>query len=294
MAMKDWFRGSKAQPSDPRVDIETQIAQGDLEEAASSLRLRLRRNNGDMYSRLKLAEVLMKLQRKREAVDEYLVAAETYARDGFFDKASALLRKISKMAPSNDQIALKIEALQKAKDLDRRRDMVINSLLEGDPDGERRFGGSALELQQLWTELCQSPVIEALSDDQLRRLFAATELVRYDEDQQVVADGEHQEMILLLGRGLIEARIPLKGGVETAIRSFSGGDLIGDRALLEHKTWPAHYVAAKRTMALKMTREGLASMLTGEADPKGLLDTLRQQRHDHQVLSAIRSLEASG
>ncbi len=294
MAMKDWFRGSKRQPRDPRVDIETLIAQGDLEQAEGSLRGRLRRNSGDMYSRLKLAEVLMKLQRRREAFDEYLVAAESYARDGFFDKASALLRKISKMAPTNDQIALKIEALQKAKNLERRREMVISSVLESDPEAERRFGGSTLEFQQLWTDICQSSILEALSDDQLRRLFAATQLVRFDEGQRVVEAGEHQEMILLLGKGLLEARIPLKGGVETTIRSFSAGDLIGDRALLEHKTWPALYVAAKRTPALRMTREGLASMLTGEADPKGLLDKLRLQRQDHQVASAVRDLEEVG
>ncbi len=288
--MKDWFR-SRAQADRP-VDVDTLIAQGNLKGAESHLRRRLRQSQSDIYARVKLAEVLMKLRRQREAVDEYLIAAESFARDGFFDKATALLSKISKMAPSNEQISLKLEALQYAKVLERRRNTIISGLLEMDAQGEKRFGGSALELRQLWTDLFVSPVIEGLSDDQVTRLFSATEFVRFDEDAEIAARDQKLDLVLLIGRGVIEARVALKGGVETAIRSFTGGDLIGDRALLEHKGWPARYVATKRITALKLTREGLALALTGETDPKGFLDALRQQRNDHRVVSAVQELEA--
>jgi CRP-like cAMP-binding protein len=289
--MKDWFR-SRAQSADRPVDVDTLIGQGDLQGAEKQLRRRLRHSQSDIYARVKLAEVLMKLRRQREAVDEYLIAAESFARDGFFDKATALLRKLSKMAPSNEQIALKLEALQYAKALEHRRDTIINTLLELDAQGEKRFGASALELRQLWTDLFLSPVIEGMSDDQVTRLFSAMEFVRFDEDQEIAARDQKLDIVLLIGRGSVEARVALKGGVETALRSFSGGDLIGDRALLEHKSWPARYVAAKRTTALKLTREGMAAALTGETDPKGFLDTVRQQRNDHRVVSAVEELEA--
>ena len=141
----------------------------------------------------------------------------------------------------------------------------------------------------MWSELSQSSVIEALTDDQLKRFFTAIELVRFDEDEQLVAAGEKQDVIYLVGRGQIDARIPLKG--EATLRGFTGGQLIGDRALLEHQPWPAKYVSTKRTAALKLSREGLATLLTGEADPKGLIDTLRMQKNDHKVALALQEME---
>lgn len=291
MAMKDWFGAGSKGAGDSAVDVDSLVAQGEWDEAEAVLRQRLKRNQGDLYSRLKLADVLMKLKKQREAVDEYLIAAESYARDGFFDKATALLRKIQRMAPSNESIELKLEALGRAKDLERRRDLVLNSLMESGGEGEGKYRTSAIEWQQIWSALSQSSVIESLSDDQVCRLFGATDVVRFDEDQELVKSGDKHEAIYFVGRGLIEARIPLKGGIETAIRSFDKGDLIGDRALLEHQAWPARYVASKRTTALKLDRNALAKTLTGEADPKGFLDALRSQKHDHQTVLAIRELE---
>lgn len=288
--MKKWFRGSKPQDVDPRADIEDLITLGELDEAERLLRHRLKNNARDIYSRLRLADVLMKLKRQREAFDEYLIAAESYAHDGFFDKASALLRKIEKIAPANEQIALKIEALQKAKSLERRRDQIVTSLLEGDFRGERPGGRSTLQLQQLWTDLCKCPIIDAMTDDQVLRLAAATDTVRLREGEVLVQAGETREEILILARGVIEAKVTLKSGIETTIRGFTAGDLIGDRALLEHKSWPAKYVAVKRTTALTLNAEGLPRLLAGETDPKGLLDRLRLQRNDHQVISALREV----
>lgn len=287
---KKWFKASKPQPIDPRADIEDLITLEELDEAERLLRARLKNYPREIYSHIRLADVLMKLKRQRDAVDEYLIAAESYAHDGFFDKASALLRKIAKMAPNNENIALKIEALQKAKSLDRRRDMIVSSVLAAGPRHEGGKTVSTLELQQLWTELCKSSVIDSLSDDQVIRLAGAAEIMRLEEDEQFVAKGETREELLILSRGTIEAKVTLKGGNETTIRSFTRGDLIGDRALLEHQSWPARYIAAKRTTALRLTREGLAQTLAGETDPKRFLDLLRLQRHDHKVVSALRDL----
>ncbi len=290
MARK-WFKGSKPQESDPRADIEDLITLGELDEAERLLRVRLKSYPSDIHSRLRLAHVLMKQKRQRDAVEEYLVAAESYARDGFFDKASALLRKIAKLAPANENIHLKIEALQKAKALDRRRELIVSAILESGPRTDGGKTVSTLQLQQLWTGLCKSSVIDQLTDDQVVRLALAGEITRLDEGVELVArDGELEEL-LILSRGEVEARVTLKGGEETTIRSFTNGDVIGDRALLEHRSWPARYVVTKRTTALKLTPVGLAEMLAGETDPKGFLDTLRQQRHDHDVVSTLIRLE---
>ena len=290
--MKNWFRGSQEPTARQRVDVDALIAQGQLDQALTQLRARLRKNQDDLYSRLKLADVLMRMNQQREAVDEYLLAAESYGRDGFFDKAAALLRRISKMAPSNTAISAKLEALDRAKNLERRREAILGGLAKARSD--RGSATSAVEWQQVWNNLSQTPLVENLSDDQVRRLFRASDLARFGEGDTVAEAGEQKEEIYLVTRGSIEVRIPLKGGHETTIRSFGGGDVIGDRSLLEHQPWPARYVAAKKTTVLKLNGEGLSTALQGENDPKGFLEVLRSQKQDHQVLSSIRELEQPG
>ena len=291
MAINKWFGPGKGdRPQD--LSIDDLIALGRYEEAEQALRSRLRSSPRDLHSRLRLAEVLKSQRRGSDAVDEYLLVAQAYARDGFYDKALALLAKVSKLAPGDDKIALKIEGLRRAKNLEQRRDLVIDSLLERRGTGlESRTGTLAFELQRLWTQLAASPLLERLSDEQLRNLFGAFRIERVERGQELARKGETKEVIYLLGEGEIEVRVrPRSRGTETVLRAFSPGDLVGDRALLEHRPWPARYVASQDCTVLLLDREGLEKALTGEGDPRGLLDALREQRHDHQILDSLEEM----
>lgn len=289
LAFKNWFRSGKSE-SPEAATVEELLAAGEPEAAESLLRSRVKRNSRDLRARLKLAELLMQGGSRREAVDEYLAIADAYGHDGFFDKATALLHKVTRVAEGDGRIALKLEALRRLKALDRKRDLVTTSLLRRFAGGDRSSGSSAFEIQKLWNDLSAGPLVEQLSDDQLRRVFGAMRLVRFREGERVAEVGEGREEILLVAHGRIEARVRLRGGQQSVLRTFGPGDLIGDRSLLEHKPWPATYVAASGTIALRLTRDGLAEALTGEPDPKGLLDALRAQRHDREIVTAIAEM----
>ncbi len=71
------------------------------------------------------------------------------------------------------------------------------------------------------------------------------------------------------------------------LRSFEPGDLIGERALLEHQPWPATYRVAESGMVLKLDPSGLESALHGNPDPRSLLNALREQGLDAQVASTV-------
>ncbi len=43
-------------------------------------------------------------------------------------------------------------------------------------------------------------------------------------------------------------------------------------------------------MALKLTRAGLEQALTGNPDPRGFLETLREQHNDREVATSVRRL----
>ena len=92
---------------------------------------------------------------------------------------------------------------------------------------------------------------------------------------------------------LIVAIVATADGRSFQLRVLTTGDLFGERALLEHKPWPATYRVIERARLLRIDKAGLERSLAGNPDPRQLLDTLRGQRHDREVAAAAEKLLAS-
>jgi Cyclic nucleotide-binding domain len=288
VALRDLF-GGKRSSHQHELTIDDLITLERYEEAEQKLRSKLSFDPRDLHSRLKLADVLMQVGQRVQAVDEYLVVAESYGRDGFYDKASALLAKIGRYLPGNEKIRAKLSSLERAKSQERRRELVVEGLLHGQRGAEVGGGLSAVGLQQLWHNLAESVFLERLSDGQVRRLFGAVRLRQLNPGERLVEAGSPLEEIFVIGRGEVEAVAVVEGDRRTALRTFGPGDVIGDRALLEHQPWPADYEASQESVVLALDKSGLEQAMTGESDPKGFLDLLRQ-RHDQGVFESMRRM----
>ena len=262
------------------------------DDAEIKLRERLQRNSSDLRSRLKLADVFMATHRRSEALEEYLAISDSYARDGFHDKAIALLSKVSKLVPDHEKTRERVERLRRAKRLEHRRSTVSNALLEGG-EGRASSGSSAFEFQRLWHNLIACHLMESLDEGQLSRLFRALEFVHLHEGIHVADKGQQLEELYIVASGGVEALLELAGDSATVIRSFEPGDVFGERALLEHKPWLATYRTNTRSTLLKLTRDSLQNALMGDSDPRGLLDALRQQRLDSKVAKALEGAGTS-
>ena len=287
MALKDWFRSSGG--ASEQYGVDDLIALGRLEEAEDRLRARTRANPRDLHARLRLADLLFKRERRDEALDEYMSIADSYAREGFYDKSVALLTKLVRLLPHEEKLRQKMRAIERAKSLEHRRDLVIDGLMErrgGEVDTPA--GTSAFALQQLWKELCEGPLIERLSDSQLKRLFRVMDLFKLPAGDSLAAEGEAKPELYLVAHGEIEVRIG--GERSTVLRSFGPGDILGDRALFERLPWPADFLAGVDSTLLRLTRGRLEEAMRGDPDPRRMLDALREQRHDHQVAAALRAV----
>ncbi len=286
---KKWFPGrEKSQSTEPTVTIDDLIELQRFDEAEDLLRAKLKANVNDLHAQLKLADLYRRSGRGAKAVDEYVSVADAYAADGFFDKATALLYKVVKLAPGHEKVPLKIEALRQAKRLNRRREIVIEALQSGTRAGRTV---SAFKVQRMWRDLSDCPLIQRLEEDRLRRLFEALDLVEIQPGQILAEKNERMEKMFVIAEGMVEAVAVLPNGTETAIRGFSPGQMIGDRALLEHQPWPTVYRAGSASFVLELDQKGLARALQGDPDPRQFLDALREQRNDQEVVWSIQKLE---
>lgn len=286
----NWFRGGKKQQQEPQdYTIDDLIVLERYDEAEAKLQARLRSNPSDLHSHLKLAEVYSQLQRYEKAVGEFVFVAEEYAADGFHDKGIALLSKAMKLAPLDQSLRFKVEKLQREKDLEHVRGLALEGLRQA---GGTQAGTSALEIKRLWHHLVTSVVVQRLNGEQLKRLFSAMELVRFEPETKIAQEGSQEAFLVLIVTGVVEAFIDL-GGRPMMVRSFASGDTIGEAALLERGVWPASYKTAEPVTALKLSRAGLEQCLVGNPDPRGFLETLREQHNDRDVANTVRRLRSS-
>lgn len=287
----NWFRGGKKQQQKQQQDpqeytIDDLIVLERYEEAAERLRARLKENPNDLHGHLRLADVYTQLQQVGKAVEEYVYVAEEYGLDGFHDKGIALLSRAMKLAPLDPSLRAKTDRLQREKSMEHVRGMALEGLRQA---GGLQAGTSALELKKLWHNLVASTVVQHLSGEQLKKLFSAMTLLRFDAQAEIAHEGSPDGFLLLIVNGLVEASIEA-GGRAVTMRSFTSGDVIGEAALFERGVWPASFLAAEPVTALKLTREGLEQCLIGNSDPRGFLETLREQHNDRDVAAMVRRL----
>ncbi len=285
----NWFRGGKRQQEPQEHTIDDLIILERYDEAGERLRARLKSNPSDLHSHLKLAEVYTQLKQFEKAVDEYVYAAEEYAQDGFHDKGLALLAKAMKLAPMDHALRMKAEKLQRGKSMEQTRTLALEGLQQA--GGALQAGTTALELKRLWPNLEGSAVVRKLPGESLKRLFGATELLRLDTGAPIAREGSPEAFLLLIVQGTIEVSVNA-GGRATPVRSFSAGDVIGEGTLLERVPWAADYRTVEPAIVLKLTRAGLESCLAGNSDPRGFLDTLREQHNDRDVAATVRRLRS--
>jgi CRP-like cAMP-binding protein len=287
--------GGKAQPAAEReLTIDDLVVLERYDEAIDRLEAKLRLNSNDLHSHLRMAEVLVKQKRGAKALDEYLFVADSYTDDGFYDKAIALLTKIQRLSPGDEGITAKILKNQRLKDLEHSRVLAIEGLIRGSDSASPLARTSPIDAQKVWNGLATSAFVERLSGDQLRRLFESVAITDWRPGEVVAERGSGIERLFLIASGVLEAIIPRpEGAGELQLRTFASGDVIGERALFEHRRWPATYRVVEHARLLRVDRASLEKAMSGSSDPRGLLEALRSQHHDRDVAAAVEKLLAS-
>lgn len=291
---KKLFGKREGSAPEPQEDsIEDLIILERWDEAIERLQQRVKAQPSDLRSHLKLADVLAAAGKGARALDEYLLVADTYTQQGFHDRAAALLTKLTRLAPADEQIAARLQRLQRLKELEHSRVLAIEGLLSSQQDQDALSRLSPIEAQQIWESVTASELVRRLSGDQLRRLFAGASLAIWERGDLVAERDSGIQRMFLVVKGQIEAFLALPDGRSVQLRVLTVGDLFGERSLLEHKPWPATYRVLERARLLRIDKAGLEKSLVGNPDPRQLLDALRGQRHDREVASAVEKLLAS-
>ncbi len=292
MLKKMFGRKRPADPQDRELTIEDLITLERYEEAEEKLKTRLKLVAKDLHAHLRLAEVHVALKNVPKALDEYVFVADSHADDGFFDKAIAILGKAVRLAPGDDVLPKRIEKYRHMKRLEKRRQLAVEGLLSNTTTRAQTAGNYKLEVELLWNKIAKSHLVGKLSAENLKKLFSVVKMVRTRSGKMLAEANSQVPLMYLVIDGVVEASSEVNGR-EVNIRSFSTGDLIGESALLEHKSWPAKYVVSESATLFQLDRQGLEEVMLGNDDPIAFLSVLREQQNDRDVASTVQRLHAS-
>lgn len=293
--LKKLFGGKVPASSEPQEhSVDDLIVLERYPEAIDRLEARVKKNPRDLHSHLKLAEVYTLSRMGAKALDQYLFVADSYTEDGFYDKSLALLSKVSKFAPGEESVVGRMMRIQRLKDLEHSRVLAIEGLVRGQAEQSPLEKTSPVEVQRVWQGLAGSKLVERLSGEQLKHLFSGAAITEWSKGEVVAEKGSAIERIFVIASGQLEAIfVRPEDGQTLQIRTFAAGDVIGDRALFEHKPWPATYRVVETARLLRVDRAGLEKSMTGLSDPRALLEALRAQHADRDVAAAVEKLLAS-
>jgi CRP-like cAMP-binding protein len=293
--LKKLFGNRPHEPArEPELSIDDLVVLERYDEAIDRLESRLRSYPKDLHAHLRLGEVLIKSGKGGRALDQYLFVADSYTDDGFYDKAIALLTKIQRLS-GDEAVTAKILRVQRLKSLEHSRVLAIEGLIRGEKETSPLDRVSPVDAQQVWRGLATSPLVERLPGDQLKRLFSAVAITEWRAGEVVAERGSGIERMFVIANGVVEAVVPHpeEGGREIQIRTLASGDVFGERALFEHRPWPATYRAVERARLLRLDRSSLEQAMAGSSDPRGLLEALRAQHIDRDVAAAAEKLLGS-
>jgi len=289
---KMFGRKKQSDSTDREMTIEDLITLERYEEASEKLKDRLKKVPKDLHAHLRLAEVHLALKNLPKALDEYQFVADSHAEDGFFDKAIAILSKATKLAPGDEMLPKRIDRYRQLKRLEKRRQLAVEGLLSNKSTLAQTAGNQKLEVELLWNKIAKSHLVDKLSAENLKKLFSVMKLVRLKVGKTLAEESSSLPMIFLVVDGVVDA-LSTVNGRPTNIRSFSTGDLIGESALLEHKTWPATYTVGEAATVFQLDRSGLEDVMKGNDDPVAFLSVLRQLQNDRDVAASIQRIRLS-
>lgn len=264
------------------LTIDDLIALERYEEARSRLNALLERRPNDVHAQLRLGDVYLHLKALDAARDQYLHVCQAYGRDGFYDRAVAVLAKVGRYFPDDDKLARLMSQFERAQRLEVVRTTARSAYLESRDSGGA--GSEAIDFVKIWESVSRSSFADRFSTDEVVWWFrfSTTEVLK--RGGTLVSAGDSDARAFVVALGGLEAR---SAGSESVLRTFEVGDVVGEWALLEGKVWTAEYVAPTGATLLALNADGLAAALESATETK-LKDRIAAQHNDLEVARSAR------
>jgi len=216
-----------------KEDAQRAFSHGEWEKALDRFQKHCVQNPKDLQSHLKVAGLLERLDRKREAVRAYQNLAEAYIQDGFLLQAIAINKMILRIAPSSEDISAQLAQLYTEK-LHRTKSL-------------RPFH--------------HIPLFSELNEQELQSLIGHLRGTTFQKGIPICREGEDGDSLFIIGRGEVAITKQMPGGKEMWIRNLKEGDFFGEFGFFTDQKRHASVKAETECEILQISRNELEKIV---------------------------------
>ena len=215
------------------------ITQGRPEEALADYRKVLELTPKDSGARLKLAELLLQLGHRQEAIRELQHSAVRYAAEGQTIQAIAACKLILGLDPAH-------EATQEN----------LASLIAMRSAEERQREGS----EAATPKPAPTPLFSRLPRDIFVALLGLLEMRQVPGGERIITEGERGSSLFILVQGTVRVVHTPENGSPRTLAELDEGSFFGEMGLISDAPRVASVVATRDCTLLEVTREMLTTL----------------------------------
>jgi cAMP-dependent protein kinase regulator len=231
-------------------EAQRALSQGNWRKALENFQKHCSQDLEDLRSQLKVAELLERLGRKKEAVQVYRKVAEAYAQDGFLLQAISIDKMILRIDPSS-------------KD--------VNDLLA------QLYTKKALETKTL-RPFHHIPLFSELNEQELQLFLRHLQVKTYQKGLIICCEGETGDSLFIISRGEVAVSRQMPSGREVWIRNLKEGDFFGEFGFFTDQKRHATVKSLTECEILEISRNELNEMIKTHPRIKEVLQNFFNQR----------------
>jgi cAMP-dependent protein kinase regulator len=275
-----------ASPREARNRGTELLVSGDLHGALAAFLEAATLAPDEPSCRQKVAEVLQRLGRTREAIAGYEAAARLWDQQGWLLRAIGLCKVILQLDPAHSRTRALLA------DLRARRGLPPPDSESGMPPEARAPAAHSAPgpRPDVVAHLLRgSPLFARLEPPLLHLVSEAFQPCTADPGEQILTRGQPAQALYLLLRGRCTVFHQHVDGHETAYPDLTEGDVFGEVALLRSKLVTASVRAATACLLLKLDRAAFEQLVAAEPELRHELQRMGAERLCRTALLLTRS-----
>lgn len=226
------------------------FSRGEWEKALENFKRHCSENPQDLRSKLKVADLLLKLGRKKDAIKVYKEVSDAYAQDGFLLQAISILKMILRIDPMAKEVSERISQLYIEKALEEKSFRYLPTI----------------------------PLFSDLNKVELQSLLEHVETKIFPKGSFICKEGEKGDSLMIIIRGEVAVTKINPEGNEIWVRNLWEGEFFGEFGFFIDQRRHANVKAVTECEILEISRDELEKIFKNHPRLKEVLQNLFKKR----------------
>ncbi len=221
---------------------------GKYERELKDLQKKAKQEPKNFHLQVKIADLLEKMGKRREALVAYRNVSEKYSHNGFLVQAIAVNKVILRLDPSQTQIH------------DQLAELYAKREMAQEERGEREaLPGSAKEVPQ--KEMPAVPLFSDLRKEELSRVIEKIRARQFARGTAICREGDSGDSIFIISHGKVGIFRHPTGGEKVFITELNEGEFFGEFGFFSNSRRQATVETVVDTEVLEITKQDLEEII---------------------------------